>query len=90
MSISFIAACLLSTSIGLIATLVVQHLLAPRVSSAESHQVWNYIVEQGIRPQMEVRFNQVNSNWPPKKVDMGLVMLEARSTAVAVERASAK
>jgi hypothetical protein len=76
--------------VGSLTTLAWQHILAPRVTSDESHAVWNYIVESDIKQEMEARFNQVNGNWPPKRSDMALVMLEARVAAEEKIRQRAK
>lgn len=63
-------------------TLAVQMALAPRITSSESHAVWNYINEQKIVTEMEQRFNAVSDKWPPTKAEMGRVLLEAHMTAL--------
>lgn len=79
-----------AAAVGSAATLGFQMITASRISSEESHAVWNYINEQGVAPEMEARFNAVNSDWPPTKADMGTVLLEARMASLSKPPLTAK
>jgi hypothetical protein len=67
--------------IGVAFTILLQAVLADKFTSAESHEVWNYIVEHKLdRSSLEDRFNQVNDGWLHKKADMAKVLMDAHMT----------
>ncbi len=68
-------------TVGALLVLLVQTIYTPRVTTAESHAVWNFIVENGLEERFGSRFNQVNEKWPPTRFEMAELMLDAGMAA---------
>lgn len=66
-----------AVAFGALVVLATQTLMAPRVTSAESHAVWNFIVANELDSQLAAEFDSVNSAWPPTKAELGQVALSA-------------
>lgn len=90
MTTSLLVPLLLAALLGGLLAIGLRRMLAARASSAESHAVWSYILEAGVRPQMEARFNAVNREWPPRKSAIAQVLLEARLVAEAHSQQAAR
>lgn len=51
--------------------------LDSKATSEESHRVLNVIKEKQLPVTWEAKFNEINSNWPPSRNKLAILLLDA-------------
>ena len=57
---------------------VMNEAISDRADSVDSHTVNNYLEDSGASQALKDRFNSVNSDWPPSRTSLGLILLDAK------------
>lgn len=80
-----LVAALAGVAVGVLGSTIVQ----PKADSSDSHTVNNYLDSSGASQALKDRFNAVNSDWPPTRASLGVILLDAKRVEAQQERASA-
>ncbi len=71
------AVVLLGVILGAIVGMTGASVLSVRADSSDSHTVNNFLNSSDASQALKDRFNAVNSEWPPSRGSLGLILLDA-------------
>ncbi|WP_304350848.1 hypothetical protein [Comamonas testosteroni] len=84
-----IPAILIAAIAGVVVGVLGSTFVQPKADSSDSHTVNNYLDSSGASQALKDRFNAVNSDWPPTRASLGVILLDAKRAEAQQERASA-